>query len=75
MKFSKRTVSVFNGATKRNGGHSQWMSRLPGFDYLIIEIGLWKPTYDHFWYDGQHHTLCLGVLRFFWGGKPILDTP
>lgn len=75
MKFSKRTFYWFDGKTSRHGGHSQWLSKLTKLDYVIFELGFWKPYYDHFWYDGQHHTVCLGFMRIFWGGKPFVDKP
>lgn len=75
MKYSKRSLFVFDGKTDKQGGHSQWMSRLTKLDYLIFEFGFWKPTYDHFWYDGQHHNLSLGFMRIFWGGAPFKDIP
>jgi len=38
-----------------------------------LAFGLWRFHYDHFYYDGQHHALYLGLVRIFWGGFPFKD--
>ena len=73
MKRTSRGIEIFDGKHKRFGGHSQWLSKFSGLDYLIFQFGWWKPTYDHEWYDGQHHWLSIGPIRICWGGKPFKD--
>jgi hypothetical protein len=73
MKKTRSGFSLFDGKHKRFGGHIQWLSRFTGLDYLFVQFGWWKPSYDHEWYDGQHHWFSFGPLRICWGGKPFTD--
>jgi hypothetical protein len=73
MKKIRRGISVFNGKSKRSGGHSQWLSNFTGLDYLSFDFGIWKPSYDHYYYEGQHHALVLLFIRVMWGGSPKID--
>ena len=73
MKNSQKKIEVFNGKFSKYGGHSQWLSRLTHLDYLIIDFVFGKLHYDHYWYDGQHHTLSFGLFRIHWGGYPFKD--
>jgi hypothetical protein len=73
MKKIRKGFSIFNGKTTRMGGHSQWLSKITKLDYLSFDFGLWGIKYDHYWYEGQHHTLTLVFVRFMWGGLPIVD--
>ena len=75
MKKIYRGLSIFDGKHSRFGGHSQWLHKLSKLDYFSLDFGLWKPYYDHYWYDGQHHILSLIFIRFMWGGKPFKDIP
>jgi hypothetical protein len=73
MKKIKNGLELFNGKHNRFGGHWQKLSKLTGLDYLTIQIGWWNFSYDHEWYDGQHHWLTLKLIRICWGGKPFKD--
>jgi hypothetical protein len=73
MKKVQKGISVFDGKHKRFGGHNQWMSRLLRIDYLFLQFGWFKPSYDHEWYDGQHHWFSCGPIRVCWGSKPLKD--
>jgi len=55
MKNKQQQFSIFNGKHKRFGGHNQWISRLTGLDYLFLQFGWFKLSYDHETYDGNHH--------------------
>jgi len=65
-------MKIFDGRYSKYGGHSQWLSRLTGLDYLIIswEFGF---GYSQAYYDGQHHSLKLGLIGIHWGGPPYID--
>ena len=67
MKNKQQQFSIFNGKHKRFGGHNQWMSRLTGLNYLFLQFGWYKLSYDHETYDGKHHWLSFGPIRFCWG--------
>lgn len=71
MKKIRKGLSLFDGKHSRFGGHSQWISKLTGLSYLSIDFGFWGLHYDHYSYDGQHHTLTLIFLRLMWGSKPM----
>jgi hypothetical protein len=73
MKVLRKKIKVFDGKPTKSGGHSQWLSKVTKLDYLTLEFGLWRFHYDHFYYDGQHHALHLGLIRIFWGGFPFKD--
>ena len=73
MKKIRRGISVFNGKTKKMGGHSQWLSKITKLDYFSFDFGFWKVGHDNFFYEGQHHTLTLFLVRFMWGGPPFID--
>ena len=73
MKVLRKKIKVFDCKPTKSGGHSQWLSKITKLDYLTLEFGLWRFHYDHFYYDGQHHTLCLGLIRILWGGFPFKD--
>ena len=73
MKVLRKKIKVFDGKPTKSGRHSQWLSKFTKLHYLTFEFGLWGFHYDHFYYDGQHHTLCLGLIRILWGGFPFKD--
>jgi hypothetical protein len=73
MKKVKNGFEVFDGKHKRFGGHWQKLRQITGLDYLTIQFGWFKPSYDHEWYDGQHHWFSCGPIRVCWGGKPFKD--
>jgi len=73
MKKISGGFSIFNAKHERFGGHNQNLAKKLNLDYLMVDFGFRKFEYDHYWYEGQHHVLSLGLFRIMWGGKPFKD--
>ena len=71
MKKIRGGIEVFNNKHQRFGGHWQNLAKITKLDYLQITFGLWNFSYDHEYYEGQHHWLTLGIIRILWGGPPV----
>lgn len=64
-------IGIFDNELCRYGGHSQWLSKLTGLDYLCFLIKQKEPHKTcSFYYDGWHHYLNLKIFSISWGGKP-----
>lgn len=75
MKISARhkQIELFKGYYTKFGGHSQWLAKVTGLDYLIIGLRSWQFDFVELYYDGWHSGLFLGWFVISWGGKPLLD--
>lgn len=65
---------LFDCCDDEHNGHSQWLCKLTGLEYLSVSFKKVGFGYWHDWYNGQHHALNIGLLRINWGGKPFLKS-
>lgn len=72
-RFYKYGIELCDGKWPCYGGHTLWLARLLRIDYL--SVGLQKKflmSYEHSYYDGQHHSLDVGFIYIAWGGRPFM---
>lgn len=71
-RFFKWGIYLCNGKYPYYGGHTRWLVKLLDVDYLHIAFDWHKIGISHFYYDGYHHGLYLGIITINWGGRPYV---
>lgn len=71
-RFFKWGIDLCDGKWPYYGGHTHWLSNLLNVDYLQISL-CFGFGHFHTYYDGQHHTLRMGLIAIHWGGAPYTD--
>ena len=71
-RFSKWSIEICDAKYPLYGGHTHWISSFLDVDYLYIGL-CFKVGHWHDYYDGQHHSLYMGIFYISWGGRPFTD--
>lgn len=77
MKLERGILELSSFKKYEYGGHWHWLSYILGrvLDIDELSFSFCKPKFGYFhtWYDGQQHSLFLGVVWVGWEGSPYID--